>query len=104
MSGMSQNFAYMYLSRVANIWCGWIIRLLLCVVEPHSLRVPAMRHDFAIDSITYRFPKIFNSMPLNIKEKIYSHSFIGFKIYVKNHFIQSYSSVCNLPNCYICSQ
>ena len=43
---MSQNFANMYLSQVANIWCGWIIRLPICysvsVVAPYpALKQPS---------------------------------------------------------------
>jgi hypothetical protein len=70
--------------------------------QSHQLRVPAVRHEFARHSMTYRFPQIMNSMPPNIQTKIHTHSFQGFKFYIKQYFIQSYNSICDIPSCYIC--
>ena len=67
-----------------------------------QLKVPAVRHEFARNAIKYRFPVMFNNMPPNIKDKIYTHSFQGFKLYIKKYFTQSYSTDCQLQNCYIC--
>jgi len=66
------------------------------------LRVPAVKHEFARNGIRYRLPLIYNNMPLNIREKIYTHSFQGFKFYVKNYFTQAYSTDCNNMNCFVC--
>jgi hypothetical protein len=67
-----------------------------------QMRVPAVRHDYARNSITYRFPVINNNMPANYKEKIFTHSFFGFKFYIKRKLIESYSTVCTIENCYVC--
>jgi len=66
------------------------------------LRIPAVRHDFAKNGISYRYPVIFNTMPPSIKEKVFTHSFFGFKYYIKNSFIESYHTDCNIPHCYVC--
>ena len=68
----------------------------------NTYRLPAVSHEFARHSISYRFPKIFNEMNQNIKDKIYTHSLDGFKYYVKQNFLQSYNVNCDLTNCYIC--
>ena len=52
----------------------------------NTYRLPAVSHEFARHSISYRFPKIFNEMNQNIKDKIYTHSLDGFKYYVNNIF------------------
>jgi hypothetical protein len=52
-----------------------------------NLRIPAVRHEFARNSMTYRYPTLINSMPLAIRNKIYSHSYQGFKLFVKHFFI-----------------
>jgi len=69
----------------------------------NNLRLPAVRHDFAKHGISYRFPSIFNNMPENFKEKIYTHSYCGFKRYIKFKFLDSYPVDCEIPNCYICN-
>ena len=66
------------------------------------LRLPAVSHDFARCGISYKFPKTFNEMPVIIKQKIDTHSYTGFKLYIKNKFLENYSSVCDIPNCYVC--
>ena len=68
----------------------------------NTYRLPAASHEFARHSISYRFPKIFNEMNQNIKDKIYTHSLDGFKYYVKQNFLESYNVNCDLTNCYIC--
>lgn len=68
----------------------------------HNIRLPAVSHEFAKNSISYKFPKTFNNMDPLIKSKIYTHSFEGFRNYVKNKFIDGYPVTCLSPNCYIC--
>ena len=65
---------------------------------------PLIKHEFAKHSITYRYPKQFNTMSLNIKEKISTHSFDGFKKYIKTITISSYSDHCSLPTCFVCGR
>lgn len=68
----------------------------------YTLPLPAVRHEFARNSISYKFPKTFNNMALAIKEKIDTHSFDGFKNYAKNSFFSTYDENCHIINCYIC--
>ena len=65
-------------------------------------RIPAVSHEFARNAISYRFPVCFNQMPLDIKIKMDTVSIHHFKHFIKNRFLESYSAVCNIPNCYIC--
>lgn len=41
-------------------------------------------------------------IPNNIYEKIYTHCFVGLVKYSKNHFINSYKTVCTRQNCPSC--
>lgn len=66
------------------------------------IRLPAVSHDFAKYTISYKFPKTFNNIDKSIKEKIDTHSFDGFKKYVKNKMLAAYNLECNIANCYIC--
>lgn len=68
-----------------------------------QLRVPAVSHDFARYGISYRYPLIFNNMPHTLKEKIFTHSFFGFKFYYKHTTFNTYDPICHIRNCYICS-
>ena len=43
-----------------------------------------------------------SSSNLNIIDKIYSHSFNGFCIYVKYQLIDSYNNTCSISNCFSC--
>lgn len=69
-----------------------------------NYHIPAVRHTFAKNSMTFRFPKIFNNMSQNFKEKIFTHSFDGFKKYIKIKLIEKYEVNCNIRNCYICNR
>jgi len=68
----------------------------------YNLPLPAVSHDFARCTISYKFPKTFNNMDASIKEKIDTHSFSGFKTYVKEKMLHNYSTTCNIHHCYIC--
>ena len=39
---------------------------------------------------------------LLVSSKVHTHSFIGFKIYIKNKVIDSYSYICNKVVCESC--
>ena len=66
-------------------------------------RTIAVRHEFARESISYRYPKIFNNMSALLKDKIRTHSLSGFKYYFKRTRVQSYETECYITNCYICN-
>ena len=61
-----------------------------------------VNHEFAKRSIRFNAPAAYNSSNLNIIEKIYSHSFNGFCIYVKYQLIDSYNNTCSISNCFSC--
>ena len=68
----------------------------------NNIKLPAVRHEFARHSISYTCPKTLNNMPSIFKEIINTHSFHGFKLYVKNKTVEAYIDDCNIPNCYSC--
>ena len=70
-----------------------------------QLRIPSVRHEFARNGISYRYPIIYNNLSenfKNFKDKISTHSLFGFKFYIKTAIIQSYKSECHIPDCYNC--
>jgi len=70
--------------------------------QAHHLRLPAVRHEFARCSISYKYPLTMNNMPHNFKSKLATHSLNGLKFYFKRLTVESYQSECNIPNCYVC--
>jgi len=66
------------------------------------INLPAVRHEFARHSISYTYPNSLKNMPSIFKEKIYTHSFHGFKLYMKKKTVEAYIDECNIPNCYSC--
>ena len=62
-----------------------------------------VKHEFAKKSLKYTIPKLINETPTFIKDKVHTHSLIGFKSYTKNYYLSCYSLECSSPqNCYIC--
>ena len=53
--------------------------------------------------IRFYLPKSINKTDTNILEKISTHSYYGFVFHIKRKTLDSYSSECNIQNCYICS-
>jgi hypothetical protein len=72
--------------------------------QQFQLRIPRIRHEFARQGIKYRYPKIMNNIDRNIKDKISTHSYDGFKLYFKRATINEYIDVCLIENCYICGR
>jgi exonuclease III len=78
--------------------------------EVHSYRtrhsrnyqLPQVRHSFAKNSIRFIIPQSFNNAPQDIIRKIDTHSFVGFKCYVKYFFLNTYQTSCNIRNCFVC--
>ena len=69
-----------------------------------NYRVPKVKHEYARNMISYLIPKELNACPINIREKIHTHSFKGFTNFIKNHFIQNYENACKIENCYVCNR
>ena len=54
--------------------------------------------------IRYYLPRLVNSTNQDILEKISTHSYHGFSLYIKRNVINNYAATCTIPNCYICSK
>ena len=62
-----------------------------------------VHHKFAENCIRFKLPIILNQTHTNILQKVYTHSEVGFKIYVKNCYLNNYQNTCHQINCYICN-
>ena len=66
------------------------------------------RYDFP-DHVTvekcirYSIPKLLLDTPRNVTDKIQTHSYHGFSQYIKWFYIDQYSDICNIPNCFVCN-
>ena len=67
-----------------------------------ELRLPFVRHEFARQSLKYRFPSILNEMPDDIKDKLDTLSLYGYNFYIKRTLIDSYVTTCDIPDCPNC--
>jgi hypothetical protein len=65
--------------------------------------IPRVKHEFAKNSIQYTIPVAYNTCPLQIRDKIYTHSISGFMKYIKMHIINNYEPNCTIRNCYVCN-
>ena len=72
--------------------------------QSQDLALNRYNHSYAMNCLRFDLPGAINTMPTQIKEKFYTHSYHGFITYVKNFFINDYEQECILPNCYICSR
>ena len=64
---------------------------------------PEPRTSSAEETIRYYLPTFVEKVPNQIKDKIHTHSFKGFTHYAKIYYTNSYSSECDIENCYICN-
>ena len=66
-------------------------------IRKPTFHLPVIRHEFARQLIGYKLLELLNTEPgtLLVSSKVHTHSFIGFKIYIKNKVIDSYSYICN---------
>ena len=59
----------------------------------------------AKSSVQFKISHFFNDIDDNlIKDKIYTHSLNGFKLYVKNEIIDKYPYDCEIRDCYNCTR
>ena len=54
-------------------------------------------------SLRHVTPKIVNATAPVILNKIYTHSFHGYTLFIKQYIIQSYETECTINNCYVCN-
>ncbi len=65
-------------------------------------RIPI--HDYDRKCIRYNISSTVNNTPINIIEKVYTHSIQGFSKYIKLNLLQSYKEYCTTYDYYICSR
>ncbi len=70
----------------------------------HNIWLMKTNHEYAKHCIRVNLPKVINSTPSEILDKIYTHSLQGFTGYIKLKCITSYKETCSIVNCYICSR
>ncbi len=70
----------------------------------NDLHQPLARHEYAKKCLRFDLPRIINSTPNIILDKIYTHSLDGFSWYIKQYITQSYHETCLIENCFICSR
>ena len=72
--------------------------------ETYRLRERFATSENAKSLISYNLPKVVNSMPNLIVDKVFTHSFESYKKYASNYFLNNYSDEnCVDPNCYSCN-
>ena len=69
-----------------------------------TFHLPYIRHSFSEQLVEYQLIKILNDTTFLITSKVHTHSFQGFKRYIKNNVIDSYSLYCTILNCYACKR
>ena len=67
-----------------------------------QIRTHRSRTDYCENRLRVYLPKLINSTPLDLLQKITTHSIQGFSSGIKNHFLCKYDDSCSLTNCYIC--
>ena len=69
--------------------------------QASSIHVPRYHHGYTKNCIRFDIPETINRAPVNIREKLYTHSLTGLANYVKNYCIEKYQEVCVNTNCYV---
>ena len=68
--------------------------------------LPKVNIELIRSSIQYVLSKLLNTSDesTNFTNKIDTHSFYGYKLYLKNNILQSYNESCTIINCYVCDR
>ena len=69
-----------------------------------KLHITKVRTKMAESSIRYILPRLINETATLILDKILTHSFQGFTLYMKQFFINKYKAECDITNCFICNR
>lgn len=70
----------------------------------NNIRQIKYSHEFRKKSISYELSRLENSTDACILDKIHTHSYSGYIIYIKKLFIGNYPENCNLNACYVCGR
>lgn len=62
-----------------------------------------VNHTFAENCARYNLPHLLNETSDDILDKISTHSELGFKLYIKNSFLNDYPDGCTLSDCGSCN-
>jgi exonuclease III len=68
----------------------------------NMLSIPPHRHHFFKSNLRYTLVHTVNNLPPHIKSLCHTHSTDTFTKRAKAHIINQYSTICTIPNCYIC--
>ena len=81
------------------------------VCNYHEIRrpvfhIPPIKHQFAELLVKVQLIRLLNSerSVMRITSKVHTHSFIGFKLFIKNIIIDNYKDYCDIINCYSCNR
>ena len=71
-----------------------------------TFHLPKITHTLAEQLVQYQMIKILNdkNTSLLITAKVHTHSFQGFKLYIKNNLIDSYIEHCYVFICHACNR
>ena len=69
-----------------------------------SIFVNRVSHEFSKSCIRYSLVKLINETPKQITDKVSTHSLQGYTNYIKRYFIEKYSEICLISDCYICNR
>ncbi|ELT99370.1 hypothetical protein CAPTEDRAFT_135720, partial [Capitella teleta] len=61
-----------------------------------------LHHHFFKSNLRYTLVHTVNNLPPHIKSFCHTHSTDTFTKRAKAHIINQYSTICTIPNCYIC--
>ena len=69
-----------------------------------TFHLPHIVHEFAQQLVEYQMIKLLNQPDAHIYTvKVQTHSFEGFKHFIKRRIIESYRDHCSIPNCDSCT-
>ena len=64
---------------------------------------PGINHEYAEQLLEYQLTKVLNAIGSFVyTTKVQTHSFTGFKMFIKNTMLNSYADQCLIPNCEAC--
>ena len=74
--------------------------------QRHPTFLPKIVHEFAEQLIQYQLIKLINKEKCSIviTAKVHTHSFYGFKVFIKINVINSYIDNCEIPFCESCQR
>ncbi len=65
--------------------------------------IPIAINEYAKQCILYDIPIAINNFPIEVLDKIDTHSLQCVAGYVKAYILQIYQETCTIVNCYICN-